>query len=136
MANQRPKYKYTLGTDNEVNGLIASLTAIMEALAGTEVALNASMRVNQATIYSDNISALRTILNPKRQSGQSLIRHIIKALWNGNTSEKYIRLAWVPRHPDLQGSYSPWELGYCPALGQRLLQVNLRQCPSPGLGYH
>jgi ribonuclease HI len=96
--------RYTLGMDNEVNSLIASLVAIMEALNGTEVALGRIVGACNATVYSDDTAALQAISNPRRQSGQNLIRRIVRALWNGNSTGKHIRLAWVPRSSDIPGA--------------------------------
>lgn len=100
----KAQVRYTLGTNNEMNNSIASLAAIMEVIKGIEVALNAIVRLRKATIYLDNVSALQAVLNPRSQIGQSLIRHIIRAIWNNNSTGKDIRLAWIPRRYDIPGA--------------------------------
>jgi exonuclease III/ribonuclease HI len=100
----KAQIRYTLGTDNKMDRSVASLAAIMEAVEGTEIALNAIVRLRKATIYSDDASALQAISNPRRQSGQSLIRRIIRALWKNNSTGKDIRLSWIPRRFDIPGA--------------------------------
>jgi hypothetical protein len=56
------------------------------------------------TVYSDSMSALQAITNPRHQSGQSLIRQAAKVLWESQTKERRIRLAWLPGHAGIPGN--------------------------------
>lgn len=94
----------TIGTSDMVNVYIAELEAIGEAMEWAERILSVSPGTWGITVYSDSMSVLQAIANPRHQSGQSLIRRVAKTLWDSQTTGKRIRLAWVPGHAGIPGN--------------------------------
>ena len=70
----------TIGISDIVNVYIAELGAIMEAVEWADRMLAASPGTWGITVYSDSMSALQAIANPRYQSGQALIRRAIRIL--------------------------------------------------------
>jgi hypothetical protein len=65
-----------------VNVYIAELGAIMESVEWADRMLTTYLGTWGITVYSDNMSALQAIANPRHQSGQALIQRVAKILWD------------------------------------------------------
>jgi ribonuclease HI len=94
----------TIGTSDMVNVYIAELGAIMEAVEWADRMLAASPGTWGITVYSDSMSALQAIANPRYQSGQALIRRAVRILWDAQAKGKRLQLAWVPGHAGIPGN--------------------------------
>jgi ribonuclease HI len=64
-------------------------------------------RVRSATIFSDSMSALQAIQNPRNKSGQQIIHASLQAAKNTKTHGIAIRLQWIPGHCEIAGMTSP-----------------------------
>lgn len=96
--------QHLIGTSDTINIYIAELGAILEAVEWAERFLRASPGRQGATVYSDSMAALRAIANPRHQSGQSLVRHIVAVLRRSPTLGTNIQLAWIPGHVGVPGN--------------------------------
>ncbi|KAH9217957.1 hypothetical protein DL95DRAFT_458846 [Leptodontidium sp. 2 PMI_412] len=88
----------TISTGDMVNVYIAELGAIMEAVEWADRMLAASPGTWGTKVYSDSMSALEAITNPRHQSGLALIRRVARILWDNQAKGKRLQLAWVPSH--------------------------------------
>lgn len=95
----------TVSSDETMNAYVAELGAITEAAewaAGLPgVVLRGAWGI---TIYSDNMSALQAIANPRHQSGQRLIKRTITAIEMAFANGRCIQLSWVPSHAGVPGN--------------------------------
>ena len=94
----------TIGTSDAINVYVAELSAIMEAVEWIQRICWTLAESAKVTIYSDNMSVLLAISNPRHQSGQFIIQRIIQGLWSIQRRGRKIRLAWVPAHAGLPGN--------------------------------
>jgi hypothetical protein len=70
----------------------------MEVVDWAEMVLHTCPGLQSATVYSDSMLALQSIANPAHQSGQAIIRHIMRVLCRGQERGIPIRLVWILSH--------------------------------------
>jgi hypothetical protein len=87
-SSTRAEILRTIGTGDMVNVYIAKLEAVMEAVEWADRTLTASPGTWGITVYSDSMSALQVIANPRHQSRQALIRRAAKLLWDSQAKGK------------------------------------------------
>jgi ribonuclease HI len=92
-----------LGNANTSNVYAAELTAIH---LGIIMAGESNDRYNKCLIYVDNQSSIQAIDKPRQQSGQYIIRNILKSLKEMETQRPNLefRIEWVPGHMDIAGN--------------------------------
>lgn len=86
------------------NGYLAELGALCEATELAEHMLDQGLAGGEVTIFSDSMSALRSVAKPRHQSGQGLLRRITGVIQRCRIKESWVRFAWVPSHSGVPGN--------------------------------
>jgi ribonuclease HI len=103
---------YTLAKENEVNAHFMEIAAVHQAVSMISglctpgwLASMAGQRTTSFRVFTDSQSALKVLRNPRRQSGQHLIKEILQhshdLLGLGGPS---ITFHWVPGHANVPGN--------------------------------
>lgn len=71
-------------------------------LMGIEIAIKSTR--GRAAIFTDNQAALKALKNPKRPSGQYIIRRTVDALASANARGVHIEFHWIPAHRGIEGN--------------------------------
>lgn len=140
-SSQAPTFltrSYTLAKGDEVNAYFMELAAVQQAVAMITdlctpdwITSIVGRRTTSFRIFTDSQSALKVLKNPRRQSGQFLIREIIcqsqDLLSRGGPT---ITFHWVPGHANVLGNETAHiaaraatEIGTWPKPGSKLLKT-------------
>ncbi|EDN02399.1 predicted protein [Histoplasma mississippiense (nom. inval.)] len=87
-------------------GKETSTTVYAAELLGIHMGLNlilASGR-RRAAIFTDNQAALKALQNPRRSSGQSILRRIMDTLERVNSQGLQVEFYWIPAHQGIEGN--------------------------------
>ena len=81
-------------------------TVYVAELIGIQLALAMAKEAptNSITIFTDNQAAVRAVACPARQSGQYVIRNIIRELEDLQQRQIKVCIRWVPAHIGIQGN--------------------------------
>jgi ribonuclease HI len=92
-----------LGTEIQYNVYSAELSAIYIALSQWKATKN---QFSTCRIYADAQNAAKSIINPQRQSGQSLIKPIVDLVDNLMAPGSYrkLEIVWIPGHYGIPGN--------------------------------
>ncbi|EDN09159.1 predicted protein [Histoplasma mississippiense (nom. inval.)] len=88
-----------LGKETTATVYAAELLGI---LMGLNLILTSDRR--RAAIFTDNQAALRALQNPRRSSGQSILRRIIDALERVRSQGLQVEFYWIPAHQGIEGN--------------------------------
>lgn len=97
----------TLGTHRSAYlGLETAATVYAAELLGIPMALEIVKGTSQlrVDVFTDNQSALESISDPGRQSGQYIITKIIQILETLNANGTETEFHWIPAHQGIQGN--------------------------------
>jgi hypothetical protein len=98
------KQQYLTTQEEKALQLFGLLPSALIPVRRRQVGHSTSSGTWGITVYSDSMSAVQAITNPRHQSGQSLIRRAAKVLWESQIKERRIRLAWLPGHAGIPGN--------------------------------
>ena len=91
-----------LGSENRHNIYSAELTAIEIAV---NIAQTCQNNYKQCVIYVDSQAAVKAIVKPGRQSGQSILCSLLSSIDNLISSRGIdLHIEWIPGHRDIEGN--------------------------------
>ncbi|EDN04466.1 predicted protein [Histoplasma mississippiense (nom. inval.)] len=87
-------------------GKETSTTVYAAELLGIHMGLNLILASDRrrAAIFTDNQAALKALQNPRRSSGQSILRRIIDALDRVRAQGLQVEFYWIPAHQGIEGN--------------------------------
>ena len=89
-----------LGSNTQFNVYTGELTAINLA-----VDIARHQQANECNIYTDSQAAIKALVNPKRQSGQQIIKMTLDNIDTAVTEEGLkLSIHWIPGHQDIAGN--------------------------------
>jgi ribonuclease HI len=92
-----------LGSDQQYNVYSSELTAFLLALQ----ILKQQRRINnveKCRIFSDSQAAIRALMNPRKQSGQAIIKDILDEIDRLLLYEVDFTINWIPGHEEIHGN--------------------------------
>ena len=97
-----------MGSESASTVYAAELQGILMALqiAYTETTQNPVLRHKEIVIFTNNQAAIRSVQDPRWQSGQYILWQIINILgdiWE-KAPEMKVRISWIPAHEGVMGN--------------------------------
>jgi len=91
--------------DQAYLGKVTTASVYVAELTGILMAVGIAMRASRprAIVFTDNQAALKTIREPKRQSGQYIVRRIIHRLADADRNGVCVKLQRIPAHRGIRG---------------------------------
>ena len=95
-----------LGTDQEYNVYTGELTAFLLALQILKQLRrsNTNNVIDECNIYSDSQATIKALMNPRKQSSQTIIKDILDEIDHLLLYGMTFSISWIPGHQEIQGN--------------------------------